>query len=613
MTILSRKRIGYAPGLMDGVYLAQDINELEGRWHSQAHSLSDLLADSEELEAEARRLNTPELIGQVLLQQGQILLAHGVYRHALLALNKADAVFGTLFEQDWKVKVLAGLAEAYAGLGEWLAVLGVTRPGIELVEKYRYHVNSQYLQSSYLRARIGLYTHGIRAAYELGQYELALTWAELSKCRSVLRPKSLNGATASQTKRDFRRVCRQIDEAKAIGDEDELPFLLTKRRTLWDLLLIQQAQQADLALPVFDLAKVQATLAPDEAILYYYWLDKQQLLVATISSTAFDLMLHQVTDEERTQLETFAQVIFNKFGYPNKGYLTFLDEVEWLNGVLFPAGIHTHLAHKKRLIISPHRLLHTIPFQLLPWDEQNPYLIQRFALSYTPNLSNLLTQYTPCAEHSLLAIGIKDGEIPGHHFKKLPFAEVETETLESLYKQKGLTARSWLNVKKDPLREQAQAGQLASYSVCNIATHGKDVNSDTPMESFLYLQDGLLDGLEIVDWQMGAELVVLSACSAGQRAVSGRGLDELPGDDLFGLQAAFFAAGTKRLVGTLWPVYSKASSQIVVAFHKALLAGELPDVALQQALVQYLANAGLKLSKSYYWASFFLSAVGRPE
>src|SRR6266699_3222337 len=67
--------------------------------------------------------------------------------------------------------------------------------------------------------------------------------------------------------------------------------------------------------------------------------------------------------------------------------------------------------------------------------------------------------------------------------------------------------------------------------------------------------------MEIANWQLRANLVVLSACCSGQRPISGRWMEELPGDELFGLQSAFFMAGARRMLSCLWPVDDAVFSQ----------------------------------------------------
>jgi CHAT domain-containing protein len=89
-------------------------------------------------------------------------------------------------------------------------------------------------------------------------------------------------------------------------------------------------------------------------------------------------------------------------------------------------------------------------------------------------------------------------------------------------------------------------------------------------------------------------------------------MEELPGDDLFGLQAAFFAAGAKRIVCSLWPVQSWIAPPIMTRFHGNLLAGQPPELALRDAVIGYVRDRGLPHLERYYWAPIFLSAVGRP-
>ncbi len=88
---------------------------------------------------------------------------------------------------------------------------------------------------------------------------------------------------------------------------------------------------------------------------------------------------------------------------------------------------------------------------------------------------------------------------------------------------------------------------------------------------------------------------------------------ELPGDELFGLQAAFFAAGARCLLCSLWAVNSPTARMITTSFHRYLASGERPEVALQAALKDYLSTAGPLTRKIRYRAPFFLSTLGRPK
>ena len=133
---------------------------------------------------------------------------------------------------------------------------------------------------------------------------------------------------------------------------------------------------------------------------------------------------------------------------------------------------------------------------------------------------------------------------------------------------------------------------------------------DDPLAASLILQDGTIDALSISQWRLAAEVVVLSACDSGQRALGGRGLAELPGDDLFGLQSALFQAGVGTVVGALWPVDDRVAPGIVGKLHEGLAAGLAPDLALQAALRHHLAQPGARRG-IYFWAPLFVTSLGR--
>jgi CHAT domain-containing protein len=155
---------------------------------------------------------------------------------------------------------------------------------------------------------------------------------------------------------------------------------------------------------------------------------------------------------------------------------------------------------------------------------------------------------------------------------------------------------------------------LDAFRCVHLATHGSSVLAgaalDDPMESSLQLRDGELTGWDIAALRLRAELVVLGACHSGQRSIGGRGLDKLPGDDMFGLQAVLFDAGVGNVLGTLWPVDDTTARAILVDFHRDYARGATPDAALQAAIRSHLANPARRRDP-FYWAPFFVASLGR--
>src|SRR5262249_60555434 len=109
-----------------------------------------------------------------------------------------------------------------------------------------------------------LYTRGVRAAYERGDYETMLHRAELSKARATLRQLGAPAASLSgeSLRAQFRAVCARIDEVERAGGASgaDLDRLRAERRAVWDLMMIRRSEARGLDLPGFRLAAVQGCL-----------------------------------------------------------------------------------------------------------------------------------------------------------------------------------------------------------------------------------------------------------------------------------------------------------------------------------------------------------------
>ncbi len=604
-------------GLMDTVYLRQKLDRLGIKIkaaklnEADPQTYNQLLLEAQQLETKTRFLNIPDFIAVCLMRQGDIFTALQQYDQAINVLERALETLGEQRKQDIAVYILGKLAEIYAHCLEWDKVLSVCQQGIEFVEKYRYSVNRPYLQSAYLRFRISLYTLGILAAYKQKNYDLVLAYAELSKCRFALRyqdDRRAGNKNYQETSEQFQQICEEIDRKRQSNQPVE--SLLLKRRQIWDLLMSQRFQaRSDQPLPQFNLETVKAILDEDEAIIYYYWLDENRLLIVTIDQQDVITELKNISDNEKRDLEKFSSKVLKPINQFNEE--RFRDALLGFSQILLPQDSTNILNGKQRLLISPHRLLHIIPFNFLTWNDQ--FLVENFALTYIPNLSSLLLSYSPLKQQKILAIGITEYKIQEQDLKPLTKAEQEVTDIQNIYKTHSIPITILIgeDATEENLRKLEKEEELKTYSCLHFAVHGNNIESDTPMESHLFLRNSLLDGLEISNWELKADTIVLSACHSGQRAIAGRGMKELPGDELFGLQAAFFTAGVKRIISGLWTVDSYAALPITKEIHSFLVKGESPDIALQNALKSYLKREG-ELVDINLAAPFFLVAIGRP-
>ncbi len=137
-------------------------------------------------------------------------------------------------------------------------------------------------------------------------------------------------------------------------------------------------------------------------------------------------------------------------------------------------------------------------------------------------------------------------------------------------------------------------------NVIHISTHSFLIK-DQPLILFANQNgdedDGFLELGEIVQLNLNSEMVVLSSCRSGL----GKS-DEAEG--VIGMQKAFFDAGSKSVLVSLWDVNDKYTSYFMKDFYKHLAEGKSKSDALRQAKLDFIKNHS---ANPYYWSAFVLS------
>jgi CHAT domain-containing protein/tetratricopeptide (TPR) repeat protein len=330
--------------------------------------------------------------------------------------------------------------------------------------------------------------------------------------------------------------------------------------------------------------------------------------------------------------------------------LAFNAYAQRLYGLLLKPA-EAQLRGKEMLCIVPDGVLWQLPFQALK-PTPSRYLIEDRAIFYAPSLSTLREMMKPAkrtvegraplsptvrAESqkradllsstvsqtqplpTLLAFGnpllspqtvarqqavYRDEELGA-----LPEAEREVKALRELYG----AARSRVYVGA-AAREARVKAEIGDYRIVHFATHGI-LDNRSPLYSHLLLaqepynsgEDGLLEAREIMEMDLQAELVVLSACqTAGGRVGAGEGM--------IGMTWALFVAGCPTTLVSQWKVDTRSTSKLMVEFHSNLQRQHQRSTVVSKA--QALRQAMLTLLKSeeyelpYYWAPFVLVGDG---
>ncbi|MFD8790133.1 CHAT domain-containing protein [Streptomyces vinaceus] len=231
------------------------------------------------------------------------------------------------------------------------------------------------------------------------------------------------------------------------------------------------------------------------------------------------------------------------------------------------------LGRAPRLVLVPMG-----PLGLVPWHAAfaeagtgRRYALQDAEISYAAS-ARLLCEVAarPPVPHTgtALVVGDPTGD--------LPYAGEEADAVRRVFYPAGeqLGLRSGDGTPAEVarwLREGADGG-----AVLHLACHGT-VEENRPRSSYLALKGGVLTAEELTGTaHRPLGLVVLAACRSH---VSGRGLNEA-----YSLSSAFLVAGSRSVIGSLWPVPDEATSVLMFLTHHYLRREQEPPArALRRA------------------------------
>ena len=260
------------------------------------------------------------------------------------------------------------------------------------------------------------------------------------------------------------------------------------------------------------------------------------------------------------------------------------------------------LAAIDHLIVVPNGSLWQVPFQALQTPRKK-YLIEERAVSYAPSasaLEELLDRRRPMpASPRLVAFG---DPAPSN----LPNAAREVKELAAYYGPGQSTIATSADATEKKFRELAP-----SADVLHLATHGF-MDDASPLYSHVMLAkagtgsdgDGRLEGRELLNMRLKADLVVLSACQTARGHVAS-------GEGMLGMSWALFAAGASTAALSLWQVDSASTTELMTAFHRNRQASAKSAAPTAQAMraAQREILATPEYRHPFYWAGFVVVGV----
>jgi CHAT domain-containing protein/Tfp pilus assembly protein PilF len=343
----------------------------------------------------------------------------------------------------------------------------------------------------------------------------------------------------------------------------------------------------------------------DQTALISYFLEEQQnrVYIFVITRSRFRILHRGIT----ANFDRFLSGIRNSIFYGDQEVyaLTAFD----LNKNLNPGNLGAKI---KRLVIVPAGRLGVIPFEALLLSEGKEgdsyadynYWIDRYAISYafssTLYLQNLKEESTNQSNNIFLCAPVTFDNFD-IRLADLPGTRKEIEAISSIFESNDATVKAITG--EDANEELIKSNSLRNYRYLHFATHGV-VDEYHPELSNIFLQqaafeDGYLYTGEILNLDINADLVTLSACQTGLGKVS-------KGEGIIGLSRALYYAGAKNLVVSLWSVADESTSQLMTTFYQHVAQDYSSEHIEPLRIAKLKLKEDPKYDDPFYWAPFIL-------
>lgn len=212
------------------------------------------------------------------------------------------------------------------------------------------------------------------------------------------------------------------------------------------------------------------------------------------------------------------------------------------------------------LLIAGAGLLTTVPWGMLPPLHGRPVSV---TASVTAALAGRPADRGPAGS------GLPGRQVLVVAGPGLPHATAEAEQVAGLHSGAVL-------LEGEAATGRNTLAQLPDRGLLHIAAHGHHEH-ESPLFSWVQLADGPLYGYDIAPSPRLPAHVVLSSCDVGRS-------DDRPGGEPLGLAAALLRSGVSTVVAGTSRLSDEVAAASMVVYHRRLLAGDGPAVALAGAI-----------------------------
>ena len=577
----------------------------------------------------AEEMGQKGLKATILSNLGRVYYNLGRYDKAVEYYDKALSINEELGQKSSIALNMSDIGVIYYGKGEYSKSISYFERAVALKDELRQTAKGD-IRRDYLASQIFTY-QGLAASYfHLGSSEKALNAIEAANCKYLVEQMKGKLGIALETF-DVEKYQRIIPIHTAVvsfanmEQDDSLVFAVDSK-TLYGA-EIKKKEFISAISNRFETSIVKVSERTRGIKIKEKASGKEQSALiekGKKDKPAFDRIIDYYryllsksnpTKEEETARQQIASALYR---------------------LLF-SGIDKNLIGKNELVIIPGGVLAFVPFESLIMPDGR-YLAERFNVKYTQSLTVLeiikKRKYDPDRKpvlafggavydedkyatemitnevqlkSALLALNRgEDARVTyaglGYSWSNLPGTLAEVRTIKSVIKDADIYTGN--RVTKSSFSEMSKKGELRNYKVIHLATHGLVVPEAPELSAVVFSQfttpkqgdDGYLRAGEILDLDLKADFVNLSACETGMGKL-------YSGEGIVGLTQSFLVAGANGLSVSLWQVADESTTAFMVGLYKLVKEKGLSyDNAMSEMRRQFIKDP--KWRSPYFWSPF---------
>lgn len=558
-----------------------------------------LLDESLEL---ARQTNNPEVTIDYLIKGGVELARLGQPDKALAAWKEALGIADSLTFVGRSMQASALLAREFGRRGDWSNASLYAERATETIALSAPLLNTNSPDGKELALRSKEMTElSVIAAVESDDPEKAL--AALTRSQQV-QAAAVQMQGQKEAQAEAREVLAKEEQVVVLAQEVQKLQTMPASATRDDLLESTQGLLAStrsefmvasrelrqkyselytrvLRYDPLNLPEIQKSLSADLAVLQYFPTD-DALYIFLVTRENFRLRRIPMTAQA---LETSVLAYVRAVRRPGGGEAAMKAEGAKLYGALI-APVKADIASSKTVVLIPSGRLNSLPFAALSDGKAAPLGAEKEILELAKSTDLVrVAGEGPKPVHSLVAFANATGDLPSAGKEGEEIAQLFGKDEVKLFQGKDATRDAFLKFgsKADAL---------------HVATHG-EWNIEDSLENYLAMADNQKVSQDQI-FELGLEdtsLVILSACNTAM----GQGGEV---KYVASLAEAFWLAGSRSVVASLWAVNDESTSILMTEFYKALQGGASKAAALRKAQMTVRANP--KFAHPYFWSGFVL-------